>query len=324
MLLTHFERNGRQKFFKESRLLGASLGAGLDSIKGKAKQLAAGGGKVVEKAGIAKEAGKKFWGWLSKPTGVLSAPIKVPAWALHQTGRIPFRLYQGANEYVKKRTAEFINQTREGATKILNRTSNIAYSAARSGVYLIAAPPFEAFYGHFIRLPLRAIVKNYFAVFNTLYNVIATPVARTVAFGKESFNYLKNIFGVRNVISNVLTGTKALFNRDFKEMAKNYAMAPLQPFVQMAKVPLALAAIPVFTGAQVALGGAEVAANMTSAALVPVETTLNGYRYMAKSTDFFRDLSKETGRTNSFRERLGGIRDKISNIFVPQGGFAYA
>ena len=323
MLLKHFDPNTRQNFFREPRTPNAKLGEGIEAIKGgvgKAKEQAK---KVGAKAGIIKSVSKRFGKWLVTPKGLVSGVLKSPFWATYNLGRVPFRVYEGANTYVKTKSAELIGNTREGAKKVLNRFGNITYSGARSGYYLVVAPPLEAIYGNTVRFGKRAFVDNYFTLFNTLYNAPATFVGRTIDFAKEGGRYVKNICGVRNAVSNVLTGTKCLFTGKFKEAAKNYAVAPFQPFIQTAKVPYRLGAIPYHTGAQVALGAGEVATNMGCALMTPVETTLNGYRAMAKSTEFFKDLGWETGKSKSYRERIGGMRHKIGNIFKRREGFAF-
>lgn len=323
MLLKRFNPNPRQYFFGESRTPAASLEQGVESIKGGLSKAKGEIKKVGEKAGKVKGISKRFGKWLITPTGILTSPIKVPAWAAHKVASIPYNLYKGANEYTKLKSAELIVDTRDGSRKVFNRVSNIAYSGGRAGYYLTVAPPLEAVYGNTVRFTKRAVVDNYFATFNGLYNIPATFVGRTINFGKETGRWIANLFGIRNALSNTWAGITSVFRRQFKEAGKNFAMAPCQPFYQTAKVPLALGAIPAHTVAQAAVSAADVGTNMACAMMTPAETTLNGYRSMAKSTDFFKDVGIETGKSRSYRERIGNMRGKIGNIFKHREGFAF-
>ncbi len=324
MLLKRFNQNPRQYFFGESRTPAASLEQGVESIKsglGKAKgEIARASEKVGKVKGISKRIGK----WLITPTGLLTSPIKVPAWAAYKVGSIPYGLYKGANEYAKLKSAEMIEGTREGARKIFNRAGNIAYSGGRAGYYLAVAPPLEAVYGNTVRFTRRAVLDNYFATFNGLYNIPATFVGKTIDFGKETGRWIANLFGIRNALSNTWAGVKSVFRGQFEDAGKNFAMAPFQPFYQTAKVPLALGAIPAHTVAQAAVSTADVGTNMACAMMTPVETAVNGYRAMAKSADFPKDLGIETGKSRSFRERIGDMRSRVNNLFTHREGFAFA
>lgn len=319
----HHHRSSSE--FRENRLVYANgLSAGVDAFKGGLSQMKGDLVNAKEKAGIAKRMLSGSWNWLANPSSLMGYATRFPFMAADRMSRIPARFYRGVDGFVRQKTATLAASTRDQVGKALNRGSNFAYAGARSGYYIGAAPALEAIYGNTLRFGRRAVLDNYYATFNTLYNVPATLVRKTLDFGKESVNYVKNIFGVRNAVQNVLDGGRALRARNFREGLKQLFKAPFQPVIQASKVPIALGAVPTHTVAQLGLGVADVGSNMAAAMLTPVETTMNGYRAMKKGTEFFGTVSHETGHGEAYGRRIKGIRSKVTDVFGPTKGFSFA
>lgn len=327
MSFIHSTSHLRQHMFGENRtpnLLG--IGKGFNAIKGAFSSATGGAKEAAEKASLGARIVGGIWKWAAMRDNPKALALRrlLPFWAIDKIGQAVDPYFDVVEDYTRAKVGHLAQATRSSVSAGLKRYGDVGMEVGKMGGHLVVEPAAEIAYGSTVRLGLRTLWNAPLTTISAAANVAGTPVRRTLDFGGQTVDYMKNIGGVRNSVTNVIDAFKAFKSSDYRGGIKNLLAAPFQPVIQAAKLAGKAAMIPVGTAGQAALGAAEVGTAMYRIMATPVETITNAYGHMAKAFDGPAKIRAMLGGEKGPRERISGILTSLKAPITIHKEFAYA
>lgn len=269
-----------------------------------------------EKAGKVGQFFSKAYQWAAAdPRSIVGAVFRLPLlpfWASRKV--IESQPYKDITSYYDEKKKFLIEAVRGTIGKVFERAQDTSYVALKTGYHVAATPALEA--GMIpLRMAKRALFDNAVTGLNAVWQIPTTGIKKGVHLLGTGWEWLKNVGGVRNSVGRVLNGGKALWNREWKEAAKNFVLAPFEPVLQTAKVPIAAAAIPGYMAAEAAMAGAQMVGHSVRAGLTPVEAVVNSFSGYQKGYNTLKDyVSEFAPEAKGYRDR---IKDTLKGMWSP-------